>query len=476
MDGSSPEVIHAPWSEDAERAVLGALMIDPTSLSSIADWLTADDFFARRHRMIFAAISSLIERREPCDAVTLSEYFRDQGAAADDIGPMDVIEIANNTPSAANIVAYAEIIAEHSRKRQAMDVARQIVSSAMDRGSKSADTIAEAIGALSGLQVSNLRGGLKPTGPLTREFYADLVARNLKGTRVTGLATPWHELNDATHGFEDGQLIYLAARPNMGKTVAALNLADWVASNGHRVAVFSLEMTATQVIRRCVSARADIPHDWLLSPGAGDPGSELNWSQATRAHAEIGKLPLLIDDTPQLNAGQIVARAKRAHLQQRLRLVIVDHVHLIRLAGRDRTNELGDVSSALKGLAKDLGCPIVALAQLNRGNKDRTDKRPVMTDLRQSGDLEQDADLILFLHREDYYDRSTHMRGVVELEIAKGRDVRTGTRIHLENDFEFMRLKNWSGPLPEKPVEESKSGGIRKKKPETDYRTARDGE
>lgn len=465
MDGSAPEVIHAPWSEDAERAVLGSLMIDPTALSSIADWLTADDFFARRHQIIFQAISNLIERKEPCDAVTLGDYFRDQGSIAEDLGPRDVIEIANQTPSAANVIAYAEIIAEHSRKRQAMDVAHHLMASAAGRGAKAGDMIAEAMAKLSRLQTSKLRGGLKSPEPLVREFYADLVARNLKGSRVTGLATPWHELNEATHGFEDGQFIILAGRPNMGKTVAGLNLADAVASEGHRVAVFSLEMTSTQVIRRCVSARADIPHDWLLAPGDGDMQSELYWANATRAHSEVGMLPMLIDDTPRLTIDQIVARAKRSHLQQRLRLVVVDHVHIMRLPGRDAVRELGEVSSGLKGLAKDLGCPVVALAQLNRANKDRTEKRPMMTDLRASGDLEQDADLILLLHREDYYDRATHMKGVVELEIAKGRDVKSGTRIYLNNEFDFMRLGNWIGPLPEKASsEETKQRGLRRGK------------
>ena len=478
MDGPIPTLLQPPWSEESERSVLGSLMIDPSALTSISDWLTEADFFRRDHRLIFRSISTLIERREPCDVVTLGEWFRAQGIADEVGGCGYVMELANNTPSAANVVAYAEIIAEQSRKRQAIGIAMQAQSDAFARGSKAEDVISQAMAALSNLQVSKLRSGLKSSKPLAREWYADLVRRHQIGDRVTGMSTPWREVNEATHGLQDGELIILAGRPNMGKSVAGFNLAEHVAGNGERVAVFSLEMTSTQVMRRCVASRGDIPHDWLLAPNDAGLSSELYWSNATRAHTEIGDMPMLIDDTPALTIDQITAIAKRAHLQQRLRLVIVDHLHIVRRKGDNDVRELGQISGGLKALAKDLGCPVVALAQLNRSVTGRTDKRPLMADLRASGEIEQDADLILLLHREDYYDRATHLRGVVEMEIAKGRDVKTGTQINLANRFDVMRLQDWQGPLPEKPVShDGESKGLRRGKAQpTDYKTGRDGE
>lgn len=470
------DVMQLPAAIDAERSVLGALMLDPTAITRV-DWLTEGDFFRADHRVIFRAITALAGRGEPCDAITIGEWFDREGLAQDAGGRAYPVELANNTPSAANVVAYADIVAEQSRKRQAIDAAQRVIVDALDRGVSSVDVVAAAMQRFSQLPSSRLGGGLESVKPLLREWYYDLVRRYEIGDRVTGLPTPWANVNTATHGLQDGELIVLAARPNMGKSIAGFQLSTFAACGGQRAAVFSLEMTRVQVMRRCISARAEVPHDWLLAPSNGED-AELYWGRVTPAWTALQEVPLLIDDTPQLSIDQICARARRAHLQQRLRLVVVDHLHIIRRPGENEVRELGQISAALKGLAKDLGCPVVALAQLNRQLTGRPDKRPMMSDLRASGELEQDADVILFLHREDYYDRNTHLRGVVEMEIGKGRDVRTGQRIHLANRFDIMRLDDWVGDLPEPPVVERPAprSGLKSRGSQFDSQAARAGE
>jgi len=470
------DAMQLPAAIDAERSVLGALMLDPTAITKV-DWLAESDFFRADHRVIFRAITALAGRGLPCDAITLGEWFDREGLAQEAGGRAYPVELANNTPSAANVVAYADIVAEQSRKRQAIDAAQRVIAEALDRGRSSVDVAAAAMQRFSQLPSSRLAGGLEAVKPLLREWYSDLFRRYEIGDRVTGLPAPWLNVNAATHGLQDGELIVLAARPNMGKSVAGFQLAMCAALVGHRSAVFSLEMTATQVMRRCVSALAEVPHEWLLAPSGG-ADAELYWGRVTRAMEGLTKAPLLIDDTPQLTIDQICARARRAHLQQQLRLVVVDHLHIIRRPGENEVRELGQISAALKGLAKDLRCPVVALAQLNRQLTSRPDKRPMMSDLRASGELEQDADVILFLHREDYYDRNTHLRGVVEMEIGKGRDVRTGQRIHLANRFDIMRLDDWVGDLPEPPVVERPAprSGLKSRGSQFDSQAARAGE
>ena len=443
-----------PHSNDAEQSVVGAVLLVPESLVKIADWLPESAFYRKDHRAIWRAVTTLAATGRPFDAVTLCDWFAGNGLA-DVVKPAYLLELANMTGSAANVVAYAEIVAEKARLREAMDVAARMGEQALSPAAQSADVIAEASHALAQLGGSIVRGGLQGPKPILRGLLDDIDARLASGTRMTGLPTPWHDLNDATHGLQAGELVILAARPNMGKSVAGIQLAAFSALRGTPTLVFSLEMTARAVMRRAVAATGQIPHDWLMAPdpqAQDEYGSPVDYTQRIRSiDAELAKSPLLIDESPALAVEQIAARAKRAHLQQSVGLVIVDHLHIIRTKGDDYVRELGAVSRALKALAKDLLCPVVALAQLNRALAARTDKRPGMTDLRASGEIEQDADLILFLHREDYYDAETHLRGVVEMHIGKGRDIESGKTIHLANRFAEMRLDDWRGSLPERP-------------------------
>lgn len=455
----APEPRMPPHAIDAERAVIGALMLAPAAIAKIADWLGEADFFRRDHQMIYRAISDLAGSGAPCDAVTLGDWFDNSGLGDLVGGPSYLVELSNNTPSAANIVGYAEIVLEKARLRRAIEAGTALASAACERGAESSLVVTEAMHTLSQMQSTQQRGGLKAAKPMLQSWFADLSQRYSRGDVVIGLPTPWPELNKITHGLQAGELVVIAARPNMGKSVMGGQIAYHCAINGIRTAVFSLEMTEQQVMRRAVAALGGISHDWLMAPDQ----DESPWPRVTNAMQQLVEAPLLVDDTPALSIEQLQARARRAHLQAPIGLLVVDHLHEMKVDPRHEASDIGRNAQGLKALGKEFGCPVVALAQLNRSVAGRTDKRPTMTDLRSSGEIEQKADVIIFLHREDYYDPNTHLKGIVEAEIGKGRDVKTGAKVYLANRYDQMRLDDYNDFLPADPAAETKRhGGFRR--------------
>jgi replicative DNA helicase len=439
-----------PFRVEAEQAVLGAILIHNPALAQVQGWLSESDFYRADHQRLYREILSLAASGQPFDSVTLAEM-----EPAD--GQRYVLELASTTPSAANIVAYAEIVVEQSRLRQAIDAGMTLANNAYEpAGRSSADVVAMAQSTLAGLQASVSRGGLQDMAACMKSWWAGLLERYETGERMTGLPTPWAALNDLTFGLQPSDLIVVGARPAMGKSVIGFNLAAFTALRGNRVALFSLEMPREQVVQRCVSALGEIPHDWLRSP-AVDKNADY-WGRLTAAVPQLKAAPLLIDDQAALTVEQIVARTKRAHMQSPLSLVVVDHLHIVRIKGDNPVRELGDVSRALKALAKELSIPVVLLAQLNRGNTGRPDKRPTMADLRASGEIEQDADFVMLPHREDYYrpDPETH-DNALELIIGKARNAPAGKSIWLQTRFDIMRLDDWEGSPP-KPMATARAG------------------
>lgn len=433
-----------PASIDAEANVLGALMVDPKALAKIADWLSEGDFYRRDHQLIYRGICHLAERNQPCDAITLAEWFDGEGVSEQVGGSGYVIELASTVMSAANIVAYAEIVLEKSRLRQVADLGIRIANAAMGGGA-SADLVAQATHTLAQLQAEN-RGGLRPIKPALKAWFYDLAERYESGRRMNGRATPWLAMNELTHGLRGGELIVVAARPGMGKSVMGFGLATFDSlRDGGRVALFSLEMTISEYGQRSVAAMGGASHEWLRAPDKG-PGSDEQWNRVTDGMTKLDAANIFVDDTPALTVAQIAARARRAHMQSPLSMVVVDHMHIVRIKGDNPVRELGDVSRALKALAKELNVPVVALAQLNRSNTQRADKRPTMADLRGSGEIEQDADYIFLLHRQDYYDESDET-GAVEIIVGKSRNAAANT-IVLKNRLDVMRFDDWEGPLP----------------------------
>lgn len=438
-----------PHDIAAEQAVLGALMLAPESLTKISDWIAEADFYRGDHRLIWRAITGLIERDSPVETLTLMDWFDANGLAESIGGSGYLIELNNATASAANIVAYAEIVVEKSRLRSVIGAGMRLTEGAWSRGADSQQIIATAAHELAQMHASKLRGGLEPAVVGMRRMQADLMERYQRGPALLGQPWPWAELNRCTKGLRDGELYVVGARPNMGKSVFALQAALHVALAGSRVAYFSVEMTADQCMARAVSCIGEIAHDWVENPAQDDIDAEFWWSKLNTATSQIIESPLLIDDTPAISIDQLMARARREHLKKPIRLVVVDHMHDMQLdPAREVRHEYGRITQGAKTLAKEFRCPVILLAQLNRASANRSDKRPTMTDLRESGEIEQKADVILFLHREDYHDPKTHLKGLVEVIVAKGRSIRTGGTIDLQNVFSEMRLADWDGPRP----------------------------
>lgn len=441
-----------PASVEAERYVIGAVLIKPESLPMVSDWLSETDFTMAAHRAIWRTVESLVAGGKPVDVVTVAEAMDE----ADGVEFCDVINIAQKQHTAANIVAHAEIVLEKSRLRQLADLGTRIAGAALRGGSGSAELAADMTHALAGLQVAN-SGGLQPIKPALKTFFDDLTSRYESGNRMFGRATPWLDVNELTHGLKGGELVVVAARPGMGKSVVGFRLASFDSLRpGGRVALFSLEMTAAEFVQREVSAIGNVPHEWLRAPDKKS-GSDGFWGGVTDGISTLYKSSVLIDDTPSLTVAQIAARARRAHLQSPLSMVVVDHLHIVRIKGDNPVRELGDVSRALKALAKELNIPVVVLAQLNRSNVARNDKRPTMADLRGSGEIEQDADYIFLLHRHDYYDENDST-GAVEVIVGKSRNA-AATTITLKNRLDVMRFDDWEGPKPERAAK--RNGGDR---------------
>ena len=450
----SPESLRVlPQSVEAEQAVVGGLMLAPSALAKVSDWLTPDDFLRTDHRMIYRAILDLASQGTPYDAVTLGEWFEAQGQAELVAGGAYLVELASTTPSAANIVAYAEIVRDKSLLRQGIESGNKLVNDCYQpNGRDTADILSEHARGVTQLRGDPKAGGLVPVSSGLNDWFDDLQQRHESGSSVTGLPYPWHAVNGVTHGLQPGELTIIGARPSMGKSIMALNLSLFTALRGKNVALFSLEMTTRQVNRRNIASLADVPQEWLLAPNGAIPDGRDYWGDVSDAIRKLKSAPLLVDETAGLNVTQYIARARRAHMQRPIDLLVLDHMHDMALPGkRDARFEIGDIAAAGKMLAKEFGCPVVHVAQLNRSLESRQNKRPVMADIRESGDIEQKADVIWFLYREDYYRRTEagyQPQHDVELILGKGRDLHVGAPILLREQFDCMALRDWEGGPP----------------------------
>lgn len=434
-----------PFNVEAEQAVLGGLMLAPQALAKISDWLPESDFYRADHRAIYRAICSLAPKGA-VDAVTMSDWFEANGLGDVIGGPAYLIELANMTPSAANISAYGEIVSEKSRLRQAVSIGQQLAADAQAGGADARLVMATAAHALAQLQADKQRGGLEPVKGMLQDWFAGLRQRWENGGEASGLQTPFHDVNAELGGMEPGQLIILAARPSMGKTILALQVAIFQALRGIRTGYFSLEMTRMQLLNRAVACIGQVDYSWIKRP---DPSTEEVWPRITNAMALLRDAPLLIDETPSLNIDQVIARAKRAHMQGEMGLIVVDHLHEMQIDGDNENFERARDARRLKALGKECGCPVLLLAQLNRKLEERADKRPMMSDLRGSGGLEEVADLICFLYRDDYYNTESHMRGLVEWIFGKNREGEKGKAVQLINRYGQMRAEDYDPMLHE---------------------------
>ncbi len=444
-----------PHSTDAEQAVLGGLLLTNRAWWQVADLLAPDDFYRRDHQLIFRAIAELSAERRPCDAVTLGEWFESQGLAEQVGGSGYVIELASTTPSAANVRAYAEIVREKSARRRLIEAAVQLADDAFEASGKSALELAgEAQTALSKL-LANEPCDLEPVKPVMRRVFERLTERYQAGGKIHGLTTGIAELDAVLGGLRPGQLGLIAGRPKMGKTTLAMNIAEHVAI-GLRcpVAVFSFEMQPEELVDRMLCSLGNVESDRIRSGELDDS----DWSGVNVAVQRLHGAPMFISRPRRARVEHLAAQVRRQHAQTPLALVVIDYLQLMEAPGDNRAQGIGDITRGLKLLAGELGIPVLLLSQLNRDLEKRPDKRPIPADLRDSGAIEQDADFVLFVYRDEVYHPQSRWRGSAELIVALQRNGPTGdVRVRYEPAmFRFSDLPSGWEPLPEAAVDGAK--------------------
>ena len=419
-----------PHSLEAEQAVLGGLMLDNATWDQIADRLDESDFYRHDHRLIFRAIRGLSESGQPFDMLTLAEWLEDNGQLENASGFAYLAVLARDTPSAANVRAYGDIVRERSIRRNLIRTATEIADSAYDpRGRDTRQLLDDAekrVFAIAehGLRIQQGFGSIKDLLTRTVERIDILFQHN---NPITGIPTGWPDFDEKTAGLQPGDLIVIAGRPSMGKTAFAMNIAEFAAIQAKcPVAVFSMEMPGESLIMRLISSLGRIDQHKVRTGRL----EEEDWHRVTSAVTMLSEARLFIDDSSNLSPHEIRARARRLHRQEgQLGLIVVDYLQLMQVPGtnENRATEVSEISRSLKSLAKELSVPILALSQLNRTLEQRGDKRPIMSDLRESGAIEQDADLICFIYRDEVYNPDSPDKGVAEIIIGKQRNGPIGT-------------------------------------------------
>lgn len=438
-----------PHSIQAERAVLGGLMLDNRAWDQVAGRVSKGDFYRREHQLIFDAIDTLAELGKPFDVVTLAEELEGFGHL-DEIGGLVYLgTLASDTPSAANIRSYADIVREHSVVRQLIHVGTEIADSGFQtEGRKSDDLLDEAerkVFEIAEQRQRGVGGGFQPTKTLVKTALEQIEQLYESDDPLTGTTTGFTDLDDATSGLQDSDLIIVAGRPSMGKTTFAMNMAENVAIKARKpVAVFSMEMPGEQLAMRMLSSLGRVELGRIRSGKLLDD----EWPRLTSAVSILAEAPIHIDDTPALTPSDLRARARRLKREcdGELGLIVIDYMQLMQAPGTEnRTNEIGLISRSLKALAKELKVPVIALSQLNRGLEQRTNKRPIMSDLRESGSIEQDADVIIFIYRDEVYndDLPEEEKGKAEIIIGKQRN---GPLANIKLTFlgKYTKFENFS--------------------------------
>ncbi len=421
-----------PHSIEAESSVLGGLLLDNGAWDRVGDLLVDGDFYRHEHQLVYAAIGALVNASKPADVITVFEHLQNQGHA-ESVGGLGYLNsLAQYVPSASNIRRYAEIVRERAILRKLVSASDEIATQAFNPKGKPVDKIldeAEQKIFNIGEEGSRMKQGFQSMDSLVVELLDRVQEMADNPNDITGVPTGFHDLDRMTSGLQPGDLVVLAARPSMGKTAFAINIAEHVALHeGLPVAVFSMEMGASQLAVRIVGSIGRVDQGHLRTGKLTDE----EWPRLTEAIERLRTVSLHIDETPGLTPSELRANSRRLARQcGKLGLIVVDYLQLMSGSsgsdGDNRATELGEISRGLKMLAKELQCPVIALSQLNRGVEQRTDKRPMMSDLRESGAIEQDADIIMFIYRDDYYNKDSKDPGVAEIIIGKQRNGPTGT-------------------------------------------------
>jgi replicative DNA helicase len=432
-----------PQNLEAEQSVIGGILLDNQALNSVLEILDADAFYSEAHRKIFAAIVELYDKNEPSDLITLSNILKSKNQLDQTGGVSYLSSLADNVPSAANISHYSKIVKEKAILRRLIGTATEILNKSYNSAADIDTVLDEAEHAIFEISENKIRPAFSPFKDIIKESVKTIEKLYERKELVTGVPTGYEKIDDITSGLQKSDLIIIAGRPSMGKTAFALNIAQYAALEANTaVAIFSLEMSKEQLALRMLSAEARVDSQRIRRGFLG----ESDWPRLISAAGRLSEAQIFIDDSSAISALELKAKARRLKSEVDLGLIILDYLQLMRSGSyreTSREQEISEISRSLKALAKELSVPVIALSQLNRKLEDRTNKRPQMADLRDSGAIEQDADLIAFIYRDEVYDKSEENpeKGMAEIIIGKQRNGPTGM-VKLAFQDKFARFEN----------------------------------
>ncbi|WP_306974211.1 replicative DNA helicase [Alkalibacillus salilacus] len=416
-----------PHNIEAEQAVLGAIFLEPNAVVTASEIILPEDFYRVSHKRVFEMMVQLMDRGEPIDLVTVTTELSNADMLNDIGGVSYLTDIANSVPTAANIEYYAQIVKEKSTLRHIISSATGIVTKTFEENEAVTELLDYAERSILDISQAQSSGKFRNIKDVLVNVYDNIEQLHYNDEDVTGVATGFNDLDNITSGFQKNDLVIIAARPSVGKTAFALNIAQNVAINAQEnVALFSLEMGGEQLVSRMLCAEGNIDAQRLRTGKLEDE----DWGKLTMAMGSLSNAGIYIDDTPGIKINEIRSKCRRLKQDQGLGMIMIDYLQLIQGSpggSESRQQEVSEISRSLKALALELGVPVIALSQLSRGVEQRQDKRPIMSDLRESGSIEQDADIVGFLYRDDYYEEESEKENIIEIIIAKQRNGPVGT-------------------------------------------------
>ena len=440
-----------PQNIEAEQAVIGAVFLEIDALTTATEVLQPEDFYRAAHQKIFSVMIELSEKGEPVDLVTVTSELQDLKILEEIGGVSYLSDLANSVPTAANVEYYSKIVEEKSILRRLIRAATDIASDGYAKENEIENLLSEAEKSIMEVSQRKNTGAFISIKDVLVTAYDNIETLQNNTEDITGIPTGFSELDRMTAGFQRNDLIIVAARPSVGKTAFALNIAQNVATKtDENVAIFSLEMGAEQLVMRMLCAEGNIDAQRLRTGGlTGD-----DWQKLTMAMGSLSNAGIYIDDTPGIRVGDIRAKCRRLKQEKGLGMILIDYMQLIRGngSGENRQQEVSEISRSLKGIARELEVPLISLSQLSRGVESRQDKRPMMSDIRESGSIEQDADIVAFLYRDDYYDKESENKNIIEIIIAKQRNGPVGTVelafVKEYNKFVNLERRHDEGDMP----------------------------
>jgi replicative DNA helicase len=443
-----------PHNIELETAVIGSLLNHGDFTDEVMGLITSKDFYKKEHSLIFNAIEILVNENQKIDLVSVCTWLDDNNELVHVGGIEYVAELASSSVSSANLIHYAQGVKDKSLARELISVANNIASIGYDQTVKIEDKINTAQQQVMDIGSQDKSGALVKIHDLLRPVLALVEERANQGTGMVGISSGYQNLDRLTAGLPKGDLILLAGRPSMGKSTLALNIAERTALAGEVSLFFSAEMPADSLVLRTWANLGEVPHEPLRRGKL----NEDDWPKIAHAINKLTDAPLFLDDTSSITVSQIRSRARREAKRQgkNIGLIVVDYIQIMNDPTANKfTNEttsVGNISKGLKAIAKEFKCPVIALSQLNRGLEQRKNKRPVMSDLRESGALEQDADIIMFVYRDEVYNPNTHLKGIAEVQIAKQRNGPLG-RAYFDTELKYCRFVDRTSPVPDEPYE-----------------------